>query len=142
MKNNKGFTLIELLATITILSIIMLIAIPNVIGVVQRNKQKTFVEDAKKFISLAQYKRAKEVSDTSYFTLNEIDEGAELTEGPNGGFYDRTKSYITVEADTYKVCFQEYKKDTTICVGAINNATEDDLYAAGANSLVKDTCSC
>ena len=143
MKNNKGFTLIELLATITILSIIMLIAIPNVIGVVQRNKQKTFVEDAKKFISLAQYKKAKVVSSTTRFTLGDVDEGDDLTEGPNGGVYSKDLSYVTIiDNNTYQVCLKEYKKDTSICMSAINNATEDQLYAAGANSLVKDTCSC
>ena len=38
-KNSLGFTLIELIATITILGIIMLIAVPNVISVVTKNKK-------------------------------------------------------------------------------------------------------
>ena len=41
MKNEKGFTLVELLATVSILGIIMLIAVPNILGTVERNK-KTF----------------------------------------------------------------------------------------------------
>ena len=36
--NNRGFTLIELLATIAILAIIMLVTVPNVIGIIERNK--------------------------------------------------------------------------------------------------------
>ena len=38
-KNNGGFTLVELLATITILGILLGIAIPSVIGYMNRGKQ-------------------------------------------------------------------------------------------------------
>ena len=58
--NQKGFTLMELLATIVILSIIMLIAVPNVINTLDKNKRSfTYVEDAKKMITLAEYKFRK-----------------------------------------------------------------------------------
>ena len=56
MKNNKGFTLVELLAVLSVLAVLMLLAVPNVIGVVQRDKNKTYVEDAKKLVTLAEYK--------------------------------------------------------------------------------------
>ena len=56
VKNSLGFTLIELIATITILGIIMLIAVPNVISVVTKNKNQTYVNDARKFVTLAKYK--------------------------------------------------------------------------------------
>ena len=52
----KAFTLIELLAVIVILGIIMTIAIPNVIATLDKNKKETFIEDAKKVISSAEYK--------------------------------------------------------------------------------------
>ena len=50
--NQKGFTLIELLATITILSMIMLVAIPNIMSTLDKSKRRTYVEDAKKMITL------------------------------------------------------------------------------------------
>ena len=37
----RGFTLIELLAVITVLSIIMLIAVPIVAGIIKNSKEKT-----------------------------------------------------------------------------------------------------
>ena len=46
--NKKGFTLIELLGVIIILSIIMLIAIPNVTSVLEKNKRENYIADAKK----------------------------------------------------------------------------------------------
>ena len=49
--NKKGFTLIELLGVIIILSIIMLIAIPNVTSVLEKNKRENYIADAKKMIS-------------------------------------------------------------------------------------------
>ena len=55
LKNKKGFTLIELLATIVILGIIMIVAVPNVTGIIYRNRSNTYVEDAKKMVTLADY---------------------------------------------------------------------------------------
>ena len=45
-KNNKGFTLIELIATITILGIIMLVAIPNIMSTSIKSKNRIYVNDA------------------------------------------------------------------------------------------------
>ena len=102
--NNKGFTLVELLATISILAIIMLIAIPNVVGVVQKSRNKTYVEDAKKMISLAKYKVKSDVKikdalgyGSVCISLNYLDSGKEIKDAPNGGEYDTEKSYVLVE---------------------------------------------
>ena len=54
--NKKGFTLIELLAAMVILAAIMVIAVPNVMGILNNSKADAYVEDAKKLLSLAEYK--------------------------------------------------------------------------------------
>ena len=41
MKREKGFTLIELLAVIIILSVIMVIAVPKVLDVINKSKEVT-----------------------------------------------------------------------------------------------------
>ena len=55
MKNKKGFTMVELLAVIVILGILMGVALPKVLGLLDSNKKKTYIQDAKKLISRAQY---------------------------------------------------------------------------------------
>ncbi|MDD3241777.1 MAG: type II secretion system protein [Bacilli bacterium] len=55
MKNKKGFTLIELLAVIVILGVIMVIAIPFVMGYIERSKKTSFEDTAYGIISSAQY---------------------------------------------------------------------------------------
>lgn len=54
--NKKAFTLVELIATIAILGVIMLIAIPNVLSIIEKNKQEDFIEAAKMLITEAEYK--------------------------------------------------------------------------------------
>ncbi len=55
INNQKGFTLIELLAVIIILAIIMTVAIPNIIGTLDKNKKDSFVKDAKRAITSCEY---------------------------------------------------------------------------------------
>ena len=124
--NNKGFTLVELLATISILAIIMLIAIPNVVGVVQKSRNKTYVEDAKKMISLAKYKVKSDVKikdalgyGSVCISLNYLDSGKEIKDAPNGGEYDTEKSYVFVEKKYdnsyyYSVQLLENDKDSNM----------------------------
>ena len=59
MLNKKGFTLVELLATIGILALISLIAIPSVINLTNKNKKGMYIKDAKRFISLVEYESRK-----------------------------------------------------------------------------------
>ena len=60
MKKNKGFTLIELLTVIAILAVILLIAAPTILGVLDKAKKNTFknqvllyVEGLKQQVALA-----------------------------------------------------------------------------------------
>lgn len=55
IKNQKGFTLIELLAVIIILAVIMTIAIPNIVGTLDKNKKDSFIKDAKRAITSCEY---------------------------------------------------------------------------------------
>ena len=50
--NKKGFTLVELLAVMAIIAVIGMIAIPNVISLMDNNKKDQMINDAQRLISL------------------------------------------------------------------------------------------
>ena len=145
INNEKGFTLVELLATMAILATLMLIAIPNVIGIVQRNKNKTYIEDAKKLETLAAYKVRSNPTDLkpakgrSYcFLLPFLDKSNELSDPPNGGEYDKTKSYVIVKNNNgsleYTVQLVEEKNGST--VGGVGEISREELYGDKATQKV------
>ena len=99
--NKKGFTLIELLGVIIILSIIMLIAIPNISSMIQKNNKQTYIVDAKKMVSLVQYSMRKgavnkpNVNQTTKVTLQQLST-SDVEKDSEGREYHLTKSYVEV----------------------------------------------
>lgn len=105
--NKKGFTLIELIAVVVIMSIIAIIATPNIINMIDKGKKDQYITNAKEFISKAtyMYKQDKYRNDTTYFTINdsgssrinlgkiESIKSEDLTD-PYGFKYDTNNSYI------------------------------------------------
>ena len=55
-KNRKGFTLVELLAVITIISLILIIAVPKVLDTINNSKKETFELTARSIASAAEKK--------------------------------------------------------------------------------------
>lgn len=152
MKNNQGFTLIELLATISLLAILMLIAVPNIIGVVNRNKNNTYVEDAKKLVSLAEYKirsnsEYKPVSNgnAKCFTMNFLGTGDFDTTAPNGGQYMYDESYVKATRNAsgeieYSVVLVEEKEHSKFYgVGVTDEVSSKDLFKDDISDLIKTT---
>ena len=106
MKMNKknGFTLIELLAVIVILGIIMLIAIPNIISTLDKNKKDTLLKDAQRMVSAAEYKMTNPSSEEPnankviIIALKDLPT-ASLKESPYGTNYSQTNSFVAVTKD-------------------------------------------
>lgn len=103
LKSNKGFTLIELLAAIVILGVIATIAVPNIMGALNKSKASQYVNDAKKLVSLAEKKiRANpDIAPSSngkcsVLTLNYLDDGS-FENTPNGGAYNNNYSYVLIQ---------------------------------------------
>ena len=104
VKNKKGFTLVELLAVIAILGVIMVIAVPNVMGIIDKNKKDTYVSDAKQLLTLAEYK-FRSGKDGIPVKINNGEaivlrlaclDDAEITKGPNGGDYHIQNSFVVI----------------------------------------------
>ncbi len=99
--NKKGFTLVELLGVVVILSIIMLIAIPNVTSVLEKNKRDTYIADAKKLISQAKYEinnsNIEKPNSTQILKIRLSYIGtSEVSKDPDGNQYDLNNSYVIV----------------------------------------------
>ena len=149
--NDSGFTLIELIATISILAILALIAVPNVVGVSEKNKNKTYLEDAKRMVSLAEYKVNSSSSNkpgaggVNCFYISDLGTNEFSTENgkaPNGGKYDMSRSYVKVE-NKYSSCgsFIDYSvqlienKDNKNYFG-ISEISKDNLYKKDLSKLI------
>ena len=62
MKNKKGFTLVETLAVIILLGVILMIAVPSINNVVNRNNKRRLKEAAEMFVVLAKQKLETDTS--------------------------------------------------------------------------------
>lgn len=102
MRNQRAFTLAELLAVIVILGVIMLIAVPNIISVIDKNKKEIYVTDADKMKTMAEYTIRTNTNivlpaqnEILVIPLSTINNG-DLTTDPEGYNYSDTNSYVAI----------------------------------------------
>ena len=153
--NKRGFTLVELLAAMVILGMIMAIAIPNVMGILNNSRNKTYVDDAKRLASVAEYKfrSSQGIEKPTGFecvvmSLKYLD-NSEFNDAPNGGSYDKERSYVVVRFDETINTYSSYinlveKKSDGSYKGIyykkldnLNNSSAKELVTSGDESLFR-----
>ena len=117
IKDNKGFTLVELLATIVVIGVIILISVPNIVGILDKNKDSNYIDDARRMQSLAEYRFRSEDKDKLNdgvfcitYTLKKLnknqdfDKTADSNNDDSDGKYDFESSFVVVkkEGNEYK----------------------------------------
>lgn len=141
LRNNKrGFTLVELLATMVILGLIMVVAVPNVIGILTRNRSNTYVEDGKKFATLVEYQLRsgnnlieKPSANNCVVVSLEYVDNSEFNDPPNGGEYLKDMSFVIIKKEDqefkyYVRLVEEYKGTKR----GVRLTESSNLYKEGA----------
>ena len=122
----------------------MIIAVPNVMSTIDKNKQNTYVEDAKKMITLAEYKVRSDTDialptadGTCIVILMRSLDLTEFSDGPEGGDYNLESSYVVIarvgSQYEYSVSIEE---DYDGGKRGIKLATRDELNKENARKLV------
>ena len=87
--NRKGFTLVELIAMLVVIAILMAIAIPNISGVLKKNRENIGVTGKAKYPASN--------GDCVVMTLKYINNNNDFKSGVNGGLYNDTESIIVIK---------------------------------------------
>ena len=122
MKNNRGFTLVEILAMMVILAILIAISVPNITGIIAKQKENISIEDANKLVETAKVKvRTGSKADLptgtnncNIYTMSFLDTNEDYSTGTNGGTYDKYESFViikkkvTTSGSIHEVTYENY----------------------------------
>ena len=147
INNQKGFTLIELLAVIIILAVIMTVAIPNIIGTLDKNKKDSYIKDAKRAITSCEYtirteKKYEYPDETTaiIFPLSSI-KNLNLDVSSFDTYYSQEDSFVAITKDLVGSAYEYiYYVHLVSCTDELCENLEDNssLKNRGINLTIAD----
>ena len=149
LNKNKGFTLVELLAVIAILSILVIIALPNIMQLFQDAKKSAFETEIKSLYKEAQNNWLRDnVLGSGEKTYSKCDDGCENNLDIEGGteldYYISIKSngkvskfYATNNTYQYEYTGEELKVSDIKEIKTISELNEDEILSINRNEVIK-----
>lgn len=109
-KNNKGFTLVELLAVIIIMGVLVSFSIPTIMRFMNSSKDKFYIQDTNKLISIAEYKinsnsikiEKPDPGNCIVLSYNYLNDGS-INNPPGKGSYFDSASFVVVKNNSGKM---------------------------------------
>lgn len=134
--SNFGFTLVELLSVVVILSILMAIAVPNIISTLDRNKKETYIGDAKKMISLVRSQIGNKINKPGYGEIVRINlsclDNQDLPSDPEGNPYDENETFVIVVRKNEELVYY------VNMIGKSSDGNTRGIYLTDRTNLDKD----
>ena len=146
VKNRKGFTLVELLAAIVILGILAVFSVPIIVGMLDKSRNKMYVDDTKKLISKVEYQMRSSSNEIDIpdpdecivISLVYLDD-SDFDNPPNNGKYQRNNSFVVVKnhngtLEYSATLIEKYKGNYR----GVELTTSDELYSSRGIKHVKN----
>jgi prepilin-type N-terminal cleavage/methylation domain-containing protein len=137
---NKAFTLIELIAVLVIMSIITLLATPNIISLMDKGKEDSFKSEIKTTVTKAINKHKSNI-EVDRFELTQITSEFDLESvDPYGYTYDRFNIEFSYDesapGELPTPTSREISIDVRSCKGG-GNSRKCHCVATGANKITR-----